>query len=212
VAEHVMNAGDCLFTVAEKSGFCSIDPIWKHARNKSLAATRQPGMLVEGDAVFIPPQEPKTIELSTGEVHDVVVKTVPAFLRLCLKDGDGQPLGNQPYRLEMGAVVREGNTDGDGILEEKVPLPAASMTLHFAGRKLALGTGRLVPFTGDKRVDVMAAQARLRNLAYEPGPLDGIAGKRTRSAVSAFQVAEGVEVTGKLDQPTIDKLKATHGR
>jgi hypothetical protein len=210
--EHVFRSGDCLFTIADKLGFDSVDLIWKHSQNRQLSSSREPGMLADGDKVFIPTARIKTLDLATGQRHPFTVKSVPAYLRLCLKDGDGQPLADQPYQLKIGSILREGNTDGDGILEEKIPLPAPSIVLSFAGRKLHLGTGRLRPFTGEQRGDVLAAQARLRNLGYEPGPLDGIAGKRTRAAVIAFQVTEGLKVTGKIDDATIDKLKEAYGR
>jgi hypothetical protein len=212
MAEHIMGPGDCLFTIADKGGFPSIDPIWKHARNRELASSRQPGMLDDGDRIFIPPVQTKTSNYSTGATHPVVVKSVPAYLRLCMKDGDGKPLANQPYKLELSSATRQGNTDGNGILEEKIPLPAGNMVLHFAGRKITLAVSRLRPFTGERSGDVMAAQARLRNLGYQPGPLDGIAGKRTRASVIAFQTTEKLQVTGKLDAATIDKLKGEHGR
>jgi N-acetylmuramoyl-L-alanine amidase len=210
--DHVFHSGDCLFTIADKEGFDSVDLIWKHSKNKDLTSTREPGMLADGDKVFIPPARVKTLDLATGQRHPFTVKSVPAYLRLCLKDGDGQPMADQPYQLKIGSILRDGSTDGDGILEEKIPLPARSIVLSFAGRKLELGTSRLRPFIGEKHPDVHAAQARLRNLGYEPGPLDGIAGKRTRSAVIAFQVVEGLKVTGKIDDATIDKLKEAYGR
>jgi peptidoglycan hydrolase-like protein with peptidoglycan-binding domain len=58
---------------------------------------------------------------------------------------------------------------------------------------------------------ISGAQGRLRNLGYDPGPIDGALGPRTRSVVRAFQRARGLSITGDLDRNTLETLKETHG-
>jgi hypothetical protein len=48
------------------------------------------------------------------------------------------------------------------------------------------------------RTDVAFYQTRLATLGYDPGPIDGYLGERTRAAIRAFQRARGLPVTGKL--------------
>ncbi|HVR91720.1 MAG TPA: L,D-transpeptidase family protein [Novosphingobium sp.] len=55
---------------------------------------------------------------------------------------------------------------------------------------------------------VMQAQVVLDRLGFTPGVVDGKEGLSTRNAVSGFQEANSLAVTGKLDQPTNDALKA----
>ncbi len=55
---------------------------------------------------------------------------------------------------------------------------------------------------------VMQAQVVLDRLGFTPGVVDGKEGLSTRNAVSGFQEANNLEVTGKLDQSTNDALKA----
>ena len=55
---------------------------------------------------------------------------------------------------------------------------------------------------------VMQAQVVLDRLGFTPGVVDGKEGLSTRNAVSGFQEANDLAVTGKLDQPTLDALKA----
>jgi len=50
------------------------------------------------------------------------------------------------------------------------------------------------------------AQAALRNLGIDPGPIDGFRGRRTRSALMQFQERSGLPETGELDQDTERKL------
>ena len=58
------------------------------------------------------------------------------------------------------------------------------------------------PITGTSE-----AQQRLFDLGYvEVGTADGIAGPNTSSAVTRYQEQNGLEVTGELDQATLDSL------
>ena len=51
-----------------------------------------------------------------------------------------------------------------------------------------------------------AVQRRLRNLGFNPGPLDGIWGRKTTSALLRYQAAQGLPATGVLDRATIRAL------
>jgi len=50
------------------------------------------------------------------------------------------------------------------------------------------------------------AQSKLAALGINPGPLDGVAGGGTRTAVQTFQQQNGLPPTGNLDPATLDKL------
>ena len=53
---------------------------------------------------------------------------------------------------------------------------------------------------------VMYVQLRLRALGFDPGPVDGIAGPRTRAAVASFQTAESLTVDGELSRELVEDL------
>ena len=55
--------------------------------------------------------------------------------------------------------------------------------------------------------EVEAAQRRLVALGYEPGAVDGVMGRRTRSALRAFQRARGLTPTGRVDDATRAALR-----
>lgn len=61
---------------------------------------------------------------------------------------------------------------------------------------------------GSRGALVRSVQVRLAALQYAPGYADGIYGKQTASAVSAFQQAAALRVTGILDQASHDRLMA----
>jgi hypothetical protein len=53
------------------------------------------------------------------------------------------------------------------------------------------------------------AQAALLYLGFDPGPIDGLRGRRTRSALMLFQAQSALPETGDLDHDTERKLLAT---
>ena len=52
------------------------------------------------------------------------------------------------------------------------------------------------------------AQAGLVYLGFEPGPIDGLRGRRTRSALILFQERYDLPITGELDSETEERLLA----
>lgn len=57
--------------------------------------------------------------------------------------------------------------------------------------------------------DVRRAQRLLQYLGYDPGPVDGRVGPRTRNAVIAFQTDRGVAPTGVIDDVLLAQLEST---
>ena len=57
-----------------------------------------------------------------------------------------------------------------------------------------------------KNQEVMATQQALKDKGHDPGKIDGKMGPRTRAMLSDYQKAEGLKVTGQLDNDTRSKL------
>jgi peptidoglycan hydrolase-like protein with peptidoglycan-binding domain len=53
---------------------------------------------------------------------------------------------------------------------------------------------------------VLAVQAALTELKYYDGPIDGLMGPQTRKAVTDFQKASHLDVSGNIDAALLDKL------
>ena len=49
-------------------------------------------------------------------------------------------------------------------------------------------------------------QEALKAKGFDPGPIDGRMGPKTRTALKAFQEANGLKGTGELDNAAADKL------
>lgn len=86
------------------------------------------------------------------------------------------------------------------LLSELAPGQAAPLKQEDEPENSLDTAGRLLRYRAGTRMqngnDVMAVQARLIRLGYDPGPLDGWYGPKTRAAVEAFQKAQGIRVDG----------------
>ncbi len=67
-------------------------------------------------------------------------------------------------------------------------------------------------FSSKRSKEVLAQQIMLAAAQHSPGVIDGYPGGNTRRALSAFQKAHGLDVTGNADEATMTKLReATSG-
>ncbi|HET7344039.1 MAG TPA: peptidoglycan-binding domain-containing protein [Methylomirabilota bacterium] len=57
--------------------------------------------------------------------------------------------------------------------------------------------------------DVRTAQQGLKDKGFDPGPIDGRMGPRTKAAITDFQKKENLKVTGRLDKDTKARLMAS---
>jgi hypothetical protein len=55
--------------------------------------------------------------------------------------------------------------------------------------------------------ELREVQARLQALGHDPGPVDGMHGPQTVSAVKRYELANGGEPTGKIDLRLLERLR-----
>ena len=53
---------------------------------------------------------------------------------------------------------------------------------------------------------IRMAQLTLKDSGFDPGPIDGILGPKTREAIKGFQIKNDLEPTGEIDEETINQL------
>jgi len=87
--EYIVKQGDCINSIAYEFGFFP-KTIWDHSNNSSLKKLRKdPGILYEGDKVFIPEKGLKSVSLNCDNRARFKLKGVPARLCLIFSDFKG---------------------------------------------------------------------------------------------------------------------------
>jgi hypothetical protein len=163
---------------------------------------------VPGDEIYVRDRMEKSVAATSGRVHRFRRIGVPARLRLQIVL-HGVVYANEPYSLTAGDKIESGTTDGNGVLTAYVPPGAASAELIIGTKplRIRISLGRLTP--GD---DISGIQSRLNNLGFRCGTPDGTLNTATVRQLRRFQRANGLEVTGAIDDPTRAKLVALHDR
>jgi hypothetical protein len=212
MANHTVKQGECLSSIAAKYGFGGWKALYEHPSNAALKQKRSnPHMLFPGDVVAIPEKQKKQASVKTGASLKLSVSVPKRELNLTLSGPDGAVLANEPYSVEGEDVFLAGQTDGSGKLSIQLPALVPSVVIDAGGHCWEVKLGALNPTESTADQGVSGAQARLRNLGFNPGPADGELGPRTCGALQAFERKNGLDVTGKPEGKTLEKLKELHG-
>jgi len=211
---YTVQQGDHLSKIAKDNGFIDYTVIWDHPNNSDLKKLRQnPNVLLPGDEIFIPDAEQKQESGATDKKHTFNVDKKTLKLRLVLEDIYEKPIAGAQCALLVDGQAYQLTTDGHGKLEQDVPLDAqdGALTIRgdqtpFANDVIPIKIGHLDP------VDEISGQiARLNNLGYFAGPLDGSDEDAFESAVEEFQCDHSLTVDGICGPNTQSKLKQVHG-
>lgn len=106
-------------------------------------------------------------------------------------------------------------TDGDPAAVEPVTVPVRAVVGQREALERALLLERWVETRFESialtRDDVRRGQRMLADLGFDPGPIDGVAGPRTRAAIENFQAAQNIAVTGGMTRSLLDLLAILQG-
>ena len=119
----------------------------------------------------------------------------------------GEPRANEPYVLNIDGTIFQGNTDGNGVVEQFIPPNAKGGELRLNGGKevIPVKIGYLNP------IDILSGvQQRLNNLGIYCGSEEGDMNDDTAAALRRFQQKYGLPVTGNADAATKAKLQQLH--
>jgi N-acetylmuramoyl-L-alanine amidase len=207
--------GDCLSSIAKKFGFSDYRAIYDHANNAEFRDDRpNPNIICKGDRIYIPDREKKDFDRDHDKSHKFVLKRPKAFLKAVIQYDGTKACANCAYRVifPYGEVV--GTTGDDGLIDQEIPADLDQATLEVTveddGRKTvrrwALKLGHLDPINTPTGI-----QARLNNLGFDCGEVDGVIGKKTKAAIEDFQEWAGLDVDGIAGPETQAKLKSAYG-
>jgi hypothetical protein len=212
---HIVEQGECLASIAKKYGFPNYKKIYDHPENSELKQNRpNPNLLCPGDSIFIPDMEVKDYSRPTEKKHSFKLHRQPTVVRIVVADEKGKPYSGNKYKLTIGYKTYEGTTGSDGLIEQKVEADEeqGELTVWWSGDSQiltcswTLNIGHLDPVE-----EATGVQARLNNLGFDCGAVDGIVGPETEAAVRAFQEEHSLKVDGIPGPKTQAKLKAVHG-
>ncbi len=211
---YTVEQGDHLSKIAKDNGFTDYTVIWDRPENADLKKLRKnPNVLLPGDSIYIPDMEQKQETGPTDKRHTFTVDKKTLKLRLVLEDIYEKPIAGASCALLVNGQVFQLTTDGNGKLEQEIPLDATDAFLTIRGDQtpfhdetFPIKIGHLDP------IDELSGQiARLNNLGYFAGPIAGTDQSAFESAVEEFQCDNSLTVNGICDSTTQDKLKQVHG-
>jgi len=213
-AHHKVQQGECLSSIATQYQVSDYRLIYDHPENAEFKRRRpDPNIIYPGDVLFIPDKELKEVSRPTDNKHKFKLNKQLVLLRIVVKDDQDHPYANKRYQLTVEGAQFEGTTNGQGLLEQKIPADATDGELKvwtgqndridFHGWRLSLG--HLDPVE-----TVTGVQARLNNLGFYSGAVDGIVGPMTSEALRDFQGKERLQQTGQIDTATRNRLKSKH--
>lgn len=199
--------GECVYSIAAEVKL-PWEAIWNDSHNRDLKTRRRfPNVLARGDRLFVPGVSARTEDTSTDKTWTFNTAKPRTCLRLRLLD-DGKPITNTRYRIKAGDKTINGTTNAKGELMELIEPSITEATLKVFGRADAfkLLIGYLEP------VDTTSGiQARLENLGFPAGGVDGDWGRATRESMQEFQAKHSLKLTERPDKATEDRLEKEFG-
>jgi hypothetical protein len=215
---HTVVQGEHLSSIAKKYGFSSYKTIWDHGQNAELKKKRQnPNVIFPGDQLFIPDKGQKEESRNTEQKHRFELKTEKLKLRLVLEDLYEKPIANAKAELRIDNEEFKLTTNGQGRIEQDIKATDERGFLTIKDPQtpineilIPIKIGHLDPVD-----EVSGQKARLNNLGYFAGPLEGKSEEENKamfqSAVEEFQCDHSLQVDGKCGPNTQAKLKQVHG-
>lgn len=203
--------------IAYRHGFSDYRIIYNHPDNAEFKKLRpDPNLIYPGDVLYIPDKDPGKKPGDTEKKHKFKKKGKKTYLKLRIRDSEDKPYKDADYELTIDDSKDKltGKTDGDGKLEQEIPPAAAKGELILKSKSgsdeiiavIELELGQLDPI--DQNTGV---QARLNNLGFDCGDVDGTMDSETEAAIRAFQKkTPGLTETGTADEATKNKLVELH--
>jgi N-acetylmuramoyl-L-alanine amidase len=178
--------------------------LWKKRPN--------PNQLMPGDEVSLgDPNRPS--DLPTGAGHTLMISEGDdETLSIFLGSRTDSSFAGKNFELTVGDRKAQGTVPDDNVIAADIPLGSDSGELKVwlsddpeVIASWTLKIGHLDPIT-----EVTGVQARLNNLGYDAGNVDGSEDEDLDAAVAAFQDDVGLEPSGEIDDDVRAALDQAH--
>ena len=203
----IAEEGDCFINLSHREGF-SWKTVWDHPQNADLRRLRQHlNILKKGDEVFIPDFTPSEFDKPTGHLHKFSVECFTINFTLTLLNS-GKPRAKERYVLAVDGVSRQGSTDENGTLSERISPLAQEGTLLVGDnqQEFIIAFGHVDPIA-----EISGLKSRLQNLGFYEGEIDDEASPEFSSAIAEFHRSIGVSGEGEVNDTTRNALIQSHG-
>ncbi len=210
---YVIKQGDYLTRIAHREGFVP-EEVWGHGKNAELKALRSdPDTLKSGDILFIP-DEPKKRNKFTKETENAYVAKVPKMPVTLTLERQGEAMADEKFVVHGLEEQLEGVTTAEGLVEFEIDVNVKEVVVELVAQKrqYRMKLGNLDPVS-----EPSGARQRLMQLGIYSATREGedqyVAHneRQLSAALKAFQAREGLDVTGELDEASIDALKKAYG-
>lgn len=212
MSKHTVKEGEHISTLADLYKFFDFHTIWDDGGNADLKAKRKnPNVLNPGDIVTIPEKILKELSRPTTRIHWFGIHLQQLMLRIEIKTYFDDPVAKTRCALEVDGNPQVLTTDDNGKIEREIDRKAHTGRLVVRGSDIEVRIGDL------DDVDLQSGQiARLNNLGYRAGVIEGPDPDLFQSALEEFQADNNIRdgsgrVTGVVDQRTKDALQKKHG-
>ena len=158
--------------------------------------------------ISAPSEEDDLAEVELGDIGKMSAQEISTVQRLLLrlgylKDDNMSRAMDKPTIAAVVAHLKEVKTSPEGLTADK--LLRSLFTAAWIKEGWGSGTADGQDLVVDK-AEVKVAQEALKKLNYEPGPVDGVFGPATFSAIEIFQEDNGLNVTGLLSRNTFQNV------
>ncbi|VUD46700.1 hypothetical protein TDB9533_00876 [Thalassocella blandensis] len=214
---HTVKQGDTLSKIARQYGYFDYRKIYDHPDNEDFRELRDnPNVLFPGDKIVIPDKEAEVATLATSSTHTFQLLTPQQDkLSIKLQNIYGNAWDGKKAKLTLGDQVIEQVLDDSGVISVEIiddSQDCGFIELYLdeesdePTEKIEIKINHLDPVTENTGI-----QARLKNLGYDCGPIDGKIGKITKECIEAFQADNELVVDGIAGPNTQAKLKELYG-
>lgn len=222
---YTVKQGDYLVKIAKAHGMADWRRIYNDPQNEEFRQKRpNPDLIYPGDRVYIPDKAVREVTCETEKLHTFIVQKAKVPIEVVLESEDDEAMEIAKYELKTNSktftrtvddeepgvaerlkagIVRETVTPEDEECQLKVWLSADAEEPDYI---YTLKVGHLDPVE-----EISGIQARLNNLGFNCGKVDGDKGPKTEKAVKDFQAKYGLKVDGDPGPKTQAKLREVYG-
>ncbi len=214
---HVIKQGESLGSIAKDYNLPSGMALYEHESNKAFRELRKnPNIIYPGDEINIPESKDFEIKIDTGRAHKIMaMRKKPDYFRLKIQDSEGQVWAGKRVCLKLARYEIDTEVGEDGLIEIelKSPIKESGKLDVYLDPESPDPTHSFEVMVGylDPIDTVSGLQARLNQLGFDAGVVDGISGQQTKTATKAFQSANELDVDGIAGPKTRAKLEEVYG-